>query len=206
MIANLDEFFWKCFFYLRTNSIPGDYLEFGCGSNVRSFRLAAKYRATEYHAPRLFAFDSFAGLPEPAAIDQHPGWKKGAMAVSVEEFRATLQRQGLSDTDYQMVPGFFDRTLDGHRPADYGVARAAFAFVDCDLYESTRSVLGFVADAMEHGAILAFDDWNCFRADPEKGEQLAFREFRAAHPELSFTEFLPFGWHGRSFIVHRRPV
>jgi len=204
-VAMLDDFFWKAFYYLSMNRIQGDYLEFGCGSAMRSFRLAAKYRILERVPMRLFAFDSFAGLPEPEGIDQHPQWRKGGMAVPLDDFRAALREQGVPDTDYQTVAGFYDQTLDGKEPTDYGIRDVAFAYVDCDLHASARSALSFLGEGFADGGILAFDDWYCFNADPAKGEQLAFHEFRAEHPGLKFVEFHTIGWHGRSFIVHRRP-
>jgi hypothetical protein len=78
-------------------------------------------------------------------------------------------------------------------------------FIDCDLYHSTNDVLAFAAGNLSDGGILAFDDWFCFNGDPEKGEQKAFWEYKTAHPELLFAEYLKFGWHGNSFLVHRLP-
>ena len=203
MVKFLDEFFWKCFFMLRMNQAEGDYLEFGSGSNVRSFRLAYKYQQLEYGRPRLFSFDSFAGLPEPEGIDRHPLWSRGSMAVSLEQFHGVMRGVGASEDEYRAVPGFYSETLDEASPADYGIEKAAMVFVDCDLYASAVSVLGFVKDILEDGAILAFDDWFCYRGSPRRGEQRAFAEFAEAHAELSFSEYLTFGWHGKSFIVHR---
>jgi hypothetical protein len=202
MTRHLDDFFWKCYFMLRMNRVHGDYLEFGCGSNVRSFRLAYKYMKLEYSAPRLFAFDSFEGLPAPQGVDSHPQWAKGNMAVSTDMFRNIMREMGARDNEYVMVPGFYDKSLDPRSPETYGVKRAAMVFVDCDLYESTVSVLNFVKDILSDGAVLAFDDWFCFNGDPAKGEQRAFSEFREAHPHLRFSEYLKFGWHGNSFIMH----
>ena len=202
MIRHLDDFFWKCFFMLRMNRVAGDYLEFGCGSNVRSFRLAYKYRKLEYSAPRLFAFDSFEGLPEPRGLDAHPQWAKGSMAVSIDKFRGIMRKMGSADDEYVMVPGFYDKSLDLAIPKTYGIKQAAMVFVDCDLYQSTVSVLDFVKDILSDGAVLAFDDWYCFNGAPEKGEQRAFAEFRKVHPRLRFSEYLKFGWHGNSFITH----
>jgi hypothetical protein len=170
MIAQLDDFFWKAFFYLRMNRIEGDYLEFGCGSNMRSFRLAAKYRRLEKPAAmRLFAFDSFEGLPEPLGVDVHPQWRKGLMKVSLEQFKAELVKQGVSEAEYATVPGFYDRTLRGHVPTDYGISKMSMAFIDCDLYASTKDALAFIKADFQDGAIIAFDDWFCFGGDPDLG-------------------------------------
>jgi len=41
------------------------------------------------------------------------------------------------------------------------------------------------------------------KGDPERGEQLALKEFLQKHPEIELVEYLTFGWHGKSFIVKR---
>lgn len=203
MIRFLDEFFWKCFFMMRMNRIEGDYLEFGSGSNVRSFRLAYKYNKLEYPKPRLFAFDSFEGLPEPTGVDAHVQWRKGAMAVSLEEFHQVMRGMKATEDEYHVVPGFFEETLDAVEPSAYGIEKAAMVFVDCDLYASAVSVLDFVKDILVDGSVLAFDDWFCFNGSPQKGEQRAFREFLETNEDLTISEYLNFGWHGKSFLVHR---
>lgn len=202
MVEQLDAFFWKCYFMLRMNRVEGDYLEFGAGGRMRSFRLAYKYRQLEYSGPRLFAFDSFKGLPAPKGIDRHPQWQEGALKLSQRQFHARMREVGARRSDYQVVPGFFEETLKGRRPSDYGIRKAAMVFVDCDLYASADRVLRFVGRRLAEGAVLAFDDWFCFGGDPDRGEQRAFREYRRRVRSLAFTEYLPFGWHGMSFIAH----
>lgn len=203
MVQFLDEFFWKCFYMLKMNQIEGDYLDFGSGNKVRSFRLAYKYQRLEKNSLRLFAFDSFRGLPEPVGIDKHPQWQKGAMALSLVEFRKKMKSVGATKDEYSVVPGFYKNSLDKNTPAAYGIEKAAMVFVDCDLYASTVSVLKFVKDILVDGSIIAFDDWFCFNGNPDKGEQRAFREFRESNPGLKTSEYLNFGWHGKSFILHR---
>jgi O-methyltransferase len=202
-IAVLDDFFWKSFDYISHNHIAGDYLEFGCGGGVFSFRLAAKYRSSLSPHTRIYAFDSFQGLPSLTELEIHPGWEKGSMAVDIASFHELMHSHGHTRAEYSTVPGFFKDTLYGAKPATFGIEKAAFVFVDCDISSSARLALDFVADTLDNGAILAFDDWYCYGGDPDRGEQGAFKEFCAQQPALTFIDFLPFGWHGRSFLVHR---
>ncbi len=202
----IDTFYFEAFFMLKMNKISGDYLEFGSGSNVRSFRFALKYNRLEPYQDRLLhSFDSFEGLPEPKGIDAHEQWKQGAMAVSLEQFQTIMAHYDAHDgVDYKTTKGFYDETLDGHKPSDHGISRAAFVHIDCDLYESTRSALTYVTDILADGAILSFDDWFCFNGDPTKGEQRAFKEWSEAQKGvLDFLPYAKFGWHGMSFIVKR---
>jgi hypothetical protein len=52
--------------------------------------------------------------------------------------------------------------------------------------------------------LIAFDDWNCFLADPERGQRLAWRQFVEANPQLGFEPF--YSTHMlQSFVVSRVP-
>lgn len=206
MQKDLDGFFFRAFALLRMNKVPGDYLEFGSGSNMRSFRMALKYSRLEaFESRMLVSFDSFEGLPKPEGDDAHPQWQEGAMAVTEEQFCAVLSHyRAKKDRDFRTVPGFYDKTLIGKTPADHGISRAAFVYVDCDLYSSTVPVLDYITPALVDGAVIAFDDWFCLNGDADRGEQRAFNEWRVgAGAGLKVAPYLPIGWHGMSFIVNR---
>ncbi|MCC0076679.1 MAG: hypothetical protein H6898_08840 [Rhodobacter sp.] len=204
----LDRFYFDAFFMLKMNRVPGAYLEFGSGSNVRSFRFALKYSRLEPLGPTprpIYSFDSFAGLPQPQGIDRHPQWQKGAMAVSLDEFRALMAAYDATDgVDYHTVEGFYDQSLPANPPESLGIDTAAFVHVDCDLYDSSKAALDYVTPILAHGAVLSFDDWFCFNGDPDLGEQRAFHEWRAENAGvLEFLPYAKFGWHGMSFLVKR---
>ncbi len=88
-------------------------------------------------------------------------------------------------------------------PKNYGIKKVAFAHIDCDLYESAKDALQFILPVMSDGSVLSFDDWFCFNGDPKLGEQAAFRKVSKRYKKISFMDYLPFGWHGRSFVVSR---
>ena len=206
LARELDGFFWRSFWLLYLNQVPGDYLEFGCGSSVTSFRLAHKHFRLRPEIPRrLFAFDSFEGLPEPAGGDAGPAWaQQGGMEVSREQFEELLARHGIARDEYVAVPGFFEETLKGKQPVDFGIEKAAFVHVDCDYYKSAKLALEFVLPVLADGAILSFDDWFAFNGSPGRGEQRAFREVMGAPDAgLSYCEWQTFRFHGKAFLIHR---
>jgi len=61
--------------------------------------------------------------------------------------------------------------------------------------------MNFVTVYLQDGTVLIFDDWFCFRGNPNKGEQKAFREWLERHHSIKVTQFHKFGWGGNSFIV-----
>jgi hypothetical protein len=56
------EFFYNAFKALAFNGIDGDYAEFGCWGGM-TFALAYHESRRHQHQAKLWAFDSFAGLP-----------------------------------------------------------------------------------------------------------------------------------------------
>ena len=75
---------------------------------------------------------------------------------------------------------------------DYAL-RAIFAFIDCDLYESTLEVLTrmWQAGLLTRGTVLAFDEIMDHNKLTE-GELAAFHEFLIANPQP--VEVLIGGW------------
>lgn len=135
------------------------------------------------------AFDSFEGLPDISAIDRQEIWKKGKLKTDEEVFLATCHRHGMPAERLSTVKGFYDETLTPELRNRLGPRKAAVVYVDCDLYLSTVPVLDFVKDFLQPGTIIVFDDWNCFLADPDRGERRAWREFLEREPNLKFEEF-----------------
>lgn len=195
-------FFRRAFTYLAFNGIPGDYAEFG-SHGAMTFRLAWSANRLTGAGRHLWAFDSFAGLPAPAdPRDRHPRWVPGAMAQPVEAFHAACRAHGMGPGDYTVVAGPFAETL----AADAGGARPdviGLAYVDCDLYSSTRSVLSFLAPRLRHGMLLAFDDWFCESPEGPSGERAAAAEAFGSASPWRLVPYQPIGWHGMSFVVER---
>jgi O-methyltransferase len=211
--------------FIHLFDIEGDYLEFGVFEG-RSF--AAAYRAISerqrrFLGPqrRFWAFDSFQGLPEPEGADVMKGkfllWdqfflgrgatattdflSRGQFACSRNQFVANIQAEGVPLGAVEIVEGFFERSLVPELKQRLNAA--AIIHVDVDYYASAVSVLNFVADLIQDGTILIFDDYFCYRGHPNRGERRAFAEFLAAHPEFGATDWQHWGPTAVAFIVNR---
>ncbi len=203
--AGRDEFFRRAFTALAFNGIHGDYAEFGCCGGL-TFGLAHKYSRRQGHACQLWAFDSFAGLPAQSdEADRHPIWIQGAMSIGVGEFRQICKENGIPETSYRIVEGYYDDTLGAAGPA--GLPQdICLAYVDCDLYSSAKSVLGYLMPRLKHGMILAFDDYHCWSSTQASGERKACAEYFHDHPDWNLVPFSAFGWGGMSFMVESRKL
>jgi hypothetical protein len=125
--------------------------------------------------------------------------------MSVEEFHHVCARDGVPRSAYEVVPGFYQDTIDRMAPTDRPV-NIALAFIDCDMYSSTRSVLGFLMPRLKHGMIIAFDDYFCWTPTHLSGERRAMLDFFGDNPQWNLLPFMQFGWHGQSFVVEDKKL
>jgi hypothetical protein len=208
--------------HLAWNMLPGDYLEFGVW-NGASFVQA--FQALEYHRrivfdnnpgirdtddfqrwwgnpPRLFAFDSFEGLPGGES-ERHTDYHAGAFACSEQQFLANVTSALVPRDRVVTVPGFYDASLTRNIAAQHRLTRASLVMIDCDLYESTVPVLRFLTDLLHQGSIVIFHDWFRFAGRRDRGERRACEEWLAANPQLELEPFWQEGPQAKAFLVHR---
>lgn len=184
-------------FGIINRPINGYYFEFGCfgGKTMKmawdTFRWLFDFT--------YVAFDSFEGLPEIQKIDQQAIWQKGKLKVSEESFAQDMLKHGLPRDRFFTAKGFYEDSLTPALKEKLLPQKAAVIYIDCDLYTSTVPVLEFIKDFLQRGTIIVFDDWNCFHGDPEKGERLAFKQFREKYPCLRFEKFVSTN-EGQAFI------
>ncbi len=191
------------FDYVAYGGVPGHYLEFGVldgGTFVRAWRASRRNRLSNM---RFFAFDSFAGLPRLSDVDEGGEFSEGELAVSRDVFEEELRRAAVDLSRVTVVEGFFDTTLDRSAQPAMGLDGAAVVWVDCDLYVSTVPVLDYITNLLVDGSVLVFDDWYCYHARPDRGEQRACAEWLDRNRDLTLVPYRDFHWAGRSFIVNR---
>lgn len=206
-IADRETFFRKAFTALSFNGISGDYVEFGC-HGCRTFKLAYSESRKYSHNCKLWAFDSFQGLPPPAgAEDAHPAWIAGNLRTSLTEFVQACQRHKIPESKFHIVEGFYEQTLrdDGGSSARLPTD-IAIAYIDCDLYSSTKAVLGFLSTRLKHGMIIAFDDYYCWSSTAIAGERKAWLEMTSQDDRFHFLPYFQIGWSGMSFVVEDRTL
>jgi O-methyltransferase len=189
--------------FVKGGQMEGDYLEFGVSTGV-TMSAAFKYaRQCGLNAMRFYAFDSFQGLPVISGVDaQGPcEYHEGQYACGLEQFKANLRRNGVDLDRITMVEGWYDRVLNDATRKRLPIRTAAIVWIDCDLYESTVPVLNFITDYVQSGTVICFDDYYCFRGDPNRGEMKAFREWLAANPHITALEYRKFEAAGNSYLL-----
>ncbi len=189
---------------LISTGVTGDYFEFGLYRG-HSF-WATQQAATRNRNPsmRFFGFDSFEGLPEIEGNDRKAGiFVPGDYRATRPEVERRLTEHGFDWDRAVLIEGFFDQSLTPELKSRHAMSSAALVNVDCDLYQSTVPVLDFVADLLQDGTIVLFDDWYAFAEADDRGEPRAFREFLAARPDWSAERRQRYGRYGQAFVMRR---
>ncbi len=184
----------------------GDYVEFGVyqGTSLACFHHVS--RELGLAQMRLFGFDSFAGLPPQAELEDNGVWHTGQYRCSLNYTRAYLDTAGVDWERVKLIKGWFSETAHPHMAADYGIHHASFVMIDCDLYSSTVEALRFIAPLLRQRAVLIFDDWAVDGLDTANlGQKKAFEEFLSANPEWVVDPMPPYHSAARVFTLQREP-
>ena len=175
-------------FHHINRPIDGYYFEFGC-NGAHTMRMA--WDTFHYLFDYTYVgFDSFEGLPEISEIDRQEIWEKGKLAFEERKFIDVVTAHGVPSSRLLTVRGFYDESLTQDLRERMLPVKAAVVYIDCDLYTSTVPVLNWITPFLQRGSIIVFDDWNCFHGDPNRGERLAWKEYRERNPKLRFEPFI----------------
>ena len=212
------EFYRNAMDFIISSHIAGSYLEFGI-HRARTFTMvmsldnfyASNMGATTGgltpktgggYMDKYFAFDSFEGWPAQIGTNPDPQFKAGKAKTTADLFTELLRNYGQSTERVELVQGFYNESLTKSLATRFvnENVKASLITVDCNLYESYKSVLPWVDQFMQPGTVLYLDDLNLFRAQTGLGPKLAFKEYRQ-QTKWRFEPFLLVGWAGCSFIV-----
>ena len=152
----------------------------------------------------MFAFDSFDGLPEfteDDAMANYGIFKTGEYACTKDRFLKYLKARDVPLDLVETIEGFFDDTLKPELIETMSISPAVVIHIDCDLYSSALPVLEFIVPLLQDGTVLLFDDYYCYRANPQYGVQRAFKEWVDRHG-ISYTHYANYEWCGCALIVH----
>jgi predicted O-methyltransferase YrrM len=127
--------------------VPGNVIEFGVAEGASTRVLRSELRRLRRQQPkigsrRLFACDSFRGLPE-----QFETLATGTFACEPPRIRGV-----------ELVVGYFDDTLDDALARQVG--RVALASLDADLESSTTCALRWLTPLLDRGSLLLFDEFD----------------------------------------------
>jgi O-methyltransferase len=125
--------------------LDGDFAELGCCNGGVSFLLSSLIKPSH----KLYAFDSFEGLPKPSKEDMESN-KEG-------EFRSNYDEvvKYLSYSKVVVHKGWIEDTLINIKDCTFSLIH-----IDLDLYASTKFSINFLWDKMVSNGYMIFDDYS----------------------------------------------
>jgi hypothetical protein len=164
----------SCMRSVLEEDVPGDFIETGVWKGGTTIFMRGVLRAYGIADRRVYAADSFEGVPPPDArrypadqgLDFHL-WPE--LAVDLATVRENFARFGLLDDQVEFVKGWFRDTLPALRGHAWAIVR-----LDGDLYESTMDALENLYDDLAVGGWLIVDDYEI------EACRQAVTDFRAA--------------------------
>ena len=212
------EFYRNALDYIVDNDLAGSYFEFGVhrartftmvmglddfyASNMGTTAGGLTQKPGGGFMDKYYAFDSFEGWPQNTNIPSLPQYFPGGAKTSSDEFLDLLVNYGQSTERVELVEGFYENSLTKSLATRFKNenVKASLITVDCNLYDSHKSVFAWVDQFMQPGAVLYLDYFNMDHGSPTEGPKLAWSEYKE-QTKWRFEPFLPVGWCGYSFIV-----
>jgi hypothetical protein len=138
--------------FAKCSHIEGDVAECGVAFGQTTFMLDPYVLKAE---KKLYAFDTFSGLPYDDSVMSQHQCKKGEMDYGKEFFD---RWQDKDITSIVPVRGLVEETL-----GRYYLNKFCFVWLDMDLYQPTSFAYKFFEDRVPHGGIIGFHDYKFHR-------------------------------------------
>ncbi len=185
--------------YLDARRVSGDVCEFG--TLFGDIPLHADYLFSRKHSRAqrrpISIFDSFAGLPSDILKSENLAFNQGDLANSLENYLRRLKKYGIGD-GVKVFPGWFQETLVNCQPEK----RIALAWIDADLYSSTRTVLSFLESQLVDQSLVIVDDY--WATKPSRGGPgLALEEWTSKAADFTLSPWRSFHWAGEIFVFNK---
>jgi len=172
------------------NEIEGDWIETGVWKGGVVAVLASILKQSGASSRRLFAADSYEGLPAPTGADLKPEVNAekamdptGSYATpyQYEYVQQMLQREGLLE-QVTLIRGWFNETLPIYPFNKFSLLR-----LDGDMYESTMVALVHLYPRLNVGGVVIIDDYGHW---PQT--RLAVHDYCTAigiHPHIIHSDY-----------------
>ena len=141
---------------LDQRGVAGDFIEAGIWRGGAVILMRAVIDAYDMANRRVFAADSFAGIPQNVKSRNDPVdlWKDRWIAP-LDEVRQNIARFGLLDDKIQFVVGFFADSLKSLSEERFALIR-----LDSDSYDSVETSLEYLYPLLSKGGVVILDDWH----------------------------------------------
>lgn len=170
----------SCLDIIRAENIPGDLVETGVCRGGAVIFMEGYLKTYGMTDRKVFAADSFEGLPLGKNEDEGIDFSKNkypVLAISLERVKETFARYGLLEENVVFLKGWFKDSLPVAP-----VEKLALLRMDGDLYESTMDALTNLYDKVVPGGVVIIDDYLTFEVCKKAVDE--FREDRGINDPI----------------------
>lgn len=167
---------YKAMLYITENNVPGDIVECGVWKGGSSMLCARTLKSMNETKRKLFLYDTFEGMPEPAAKDitffnlnAIDKWKKSVRKDKNKWNYASLNevKKNMYSTEYPrenivFVKGKVEETLPENNPG-----QIALLHLDTDWFESTYHELMNLCPLLSNLGVIVIDDYGTWLGQRE---------------------------------------
>ena len=141
---------------LESQKVPGDFIEAGVWRGGVIVLLRALLGAYGISDRKVFAADSFEGIPLNSSDRTDPvnAWSDRWVA-KLDEVQQNIRRFGILDERIRFVVGYFSDSL-----RNLSQERFALIRLDSDSYDSVLTSLEYLYPRLSKGGFLIVDDWH----------------------------------------------
>lgn len=158
--------------------VPGDIVECGVAGGGSTALMGLVLKQYGANAPRkIYAFDSFEGMPTPTGEDKHQGiqaelagWGAGTCAASEAMIIRLCDQLDIQDIVFP-VKGYFQETLPRMKKQ---IQNISLLHADGDWYESTKTIFENLYERVHKDGFIQVDDYGFW-----DGCRKAIQEFEA---------------------------
>jgi len=159
----------KAVLAVEERGIPGDFLEAGVWRGGVIILMRALIDAYGIAERKVFAADSFSGIPKNVrAINDPVDTWNDRWVASLDEVRQNIGRFGLLDDRIAFAVGYFSDSLKKLAGERFALIR-----LDSDSYDSVETSLEYLYPLLSKGGIVIIDDWHL------PGCRMAVLEYRS---------------------------
>jgi cephalosporin hydroxylase/glycosyltransferase involved in cell wall biosynthesis len=177
--------------------VIGNFVECGTFKGGAAALMASVIKRYSQRPRKLYAFDTFDGMPEPSEIDRHQGIHANDTLYGVGTLKAPIAEnlnriaEHLGVTEIiEPVQGLFADTLPIFRDK---IGAIALLHADGDWYESTMDILNNLYESVVVGGLIQVDDyghWEGCRAAIHDFERVRDLEFNLEKIDYTGVRFL----------------
>ena len=160
------------------SDMPGHFVECGVAAGGSAALLAYAIQSRSLRPRKLYAFDTFEGMPTPTSADTHhgmpaelTGWGSGTCYATESSVLEISKKLNVLDI-IEPVKGYFQNTLPIMRNH---IQRVALLHMDGDWYDSTQTILANLYDNVITNGYIQVDDYGHW-----DGCKRALNEFEAS--------------------------